>query len=73
MNRLEVYSTTLDSRRHGNWIKQAETCCSSESGQAVCDPSLVTYRTITHYPETAGHDHKAAMNVSRSVEVTYHE
>lgn len=46
-----VYTYELDAQ--GNWIKQTRTDCSSESGEPVCEPSLVTYRTITYYPEAA--------------------
>jgi YD repeat-containing protein len=42
---------TYDFDAHGNWVKQTETLCTSESGKPVCEPSRVTYRTITYYPE----------------------
>lgn len=38
---------------YGNWLKQTETSCHTESGTMVCEPSLVTYRTITYYPQAA--------------------
>jgi YD repeat-containing protein len=45
-----VYTYEFDT--YGNWIKQTQTLCTSETGKPVCEPSLVTYRTITYYPET---------------------
>jgi hypothetical protein len=49
-----VYTYEFDA--HGNWVKQTMTLCSAESGKPVCEPSLVTYRTITYYPEAAGRE-----------------
>lgn len=45
-----VYTYEFDT--YGNWIKQTQTLCTSETGKPVCEPSMVTYRTITYYPET---------------------
>jgi antitoxin component YwqK of YwqJK toxin-antitoxin module len=45
-----VYTYKFDAR--GNWIKQTQTLYTSETGKPVCEPSMVTYRTITYYPET---------------------
>ena len=36
---------------HGNWVKQTQTLCTAETGQPVCEPSLVTYRIIIYYQE----------------------
>ena len=47
-----VYTYEFEGR--GNWIKQTQTDCYSETGKPVCEPSLVTYRTITYYSQTAG-------------------
>lgn len=44
-----VYTYEWDA--HGNWVKQTQTLCISESGKLVCEPSMVTYRTITYYAE----------------------
>jgi antitoxin component YwqK of YwqJK toxin-antitoxin module len=44
-----IYTYEWDT--HGNWVKQTQTLCTSESGKPVCEPSLVTYRTITYYSE----------------------
>jgi antitoxin component YwqK of YwqJK toxin-antitoxin module len=44
-----VYTYEFDT--HGNWIKQTQTLCTAETGKPVCEPSMVTYRTITYYPE----------------------
>jgi YD repeat-containing protein len=45
-----VYTYEFDT--HGNWIKQTQTLCTAETGEPVCEPFMVTYRTITYYPET---------------------
>jgi YD repeat-containing protein len=45
-----IYTYEWDT--HGNWIKQTQTLCTAETGKPVCEPSMVTYRTITYYPET---------------------
>jgi hypothetical protein len=42
-----IYTYEWDT--HGNWVKQTETRCTSETGTPICEPSLVTYRTITYY------------------------
>ena len=47
-----IYTYEWDA--HGNWIKQTRILCTSETGSPVCEPSMVTYRTITYYPETGG-------------------
>jgi hypothetical protein len=44
-----VYTYEFDT--HGNWIKQTQTLCTAETGEPVCEPFMVTYRTITYYPE----------------------
>ncbi len=46
-----VYTYEFDA--HGNWIKQSQSHCFSsvESAKPVCEPSMVTYRTITYYSE----------------------
>jgi len=44
-----IYTYEWDA--HGNWIKQTETMCHAESGTMVCEPSLMTYRTIIYYRE----------------------
>jgi antitoxin component YwqK of YwqJK toxin-antitoxin module len=46
-----VYAYEFDA--HGNWVKQTKTSCSAETGKLVCESSLVTYRTITYYPESS--------------------
>ncbi|MGH7965844.1 MAG: hypothetical protein ACRERD_29175 [Candidatus Binatia bacterium] len=48
-----IYTYEFDA--YGNWVKQTRTSCHAESGSTmVCEPSLVTYRTITYYSQTAG-------------------
>jgi hypothetical protein len=42
-----VYTYEWDA--HGNWVKQTQTLCTSETGEPVCKPSMVTYRSITYY------------------------
>lgn len=49
-----VYTYEFDAR--GNWVKRTWTLCSSESGKPVCEPSLVTYRTITYYPKATAQE-----------------
>lgn len=44
-----VYTDEWDAR--GNWIKQIQTHCTAETGKPICEPSMVTYRMITYYPE----------------------
>jgi antitoxin component YwqK of YwqJK toxin-antitoxin module len=45
-----VYTYEFDAR--GNWIKQTQTLCTAETGQLICEPFMVAYRTITYSPET---------------------
>jgi len=47
-----IYTYEWDAR--SNWVKQTQTSCTAETGKPVCEPSLVTYRTITYYPKTSG-------------------
>lgn len=46
------FAYTYEWDTHGNWVKQAQTSCTAETGTPVCEPSLVTYQAITYYPET---------------------
>jgi hypothetical protein len=45
-----VYTYEFDAQ--GNWIRQIQTNCgTAKSGQLVCEPSMVTYRSITYSSE----------------------
>jgi hypothetical protein len=50
-----IYAYEWDAQ--GNWVKQTQALCTSETGKPSCEPSLATYRTITYYSEaeTPGH------------------
>ncbi|MBI3799068.1 MAG: hypothetical protein HY268_19150 [Deltaproteobacteria bacterium] len=50
-----LYNYEFDA--HGNWVKQIETRCLSETSQLVCEPFTVTYRTITYYTEAETPSH----------------
>ena len=42
-----IYTYEWDA--YGNWVKQTQTLCTSETGKPVYEPSMVTYRTISYY------------------------
>jgi hypothetical protein len=45
-----VFTYEFDTQ--GNWVRKIQaTCDTTQSGQLVCEPAMVTYRAITYYSE----------------------